>query len=327
MIKKTSAFFFIFLLVCSFIFAEASFFSFSIKPQFGLMNGIVREYVIDPECANTGNKESQLDWDIKNIPVISADADLVFFNHLYASFNFRSAFSKESGVMQDYDWLNSITTGWLKDDPTELTNYSISDNYLDSYYSLSFRLGGSFNLPLKISLIPFIAFEYNYLAMSSYGGYALYKQYDWDPKYFLDDDGNTIKVISYKQDYNAIMFGLKLVSQSLSHMYLSAEYTISPYTMDLVSLDIHDIRHIAFLDKMYGSLMMQSSASLMYKINSYHGIGLSGFLQYIPFTSGADFTCYVDSSGKPKTQYSDTGVEGGSDRFLWQVSLVYQFSL
>ena len=158
-----------FAVLCVFIIAgglfasENSFFSFNITPQIGLMNGIVREYVIDPECTNTGNKESQLDWDIKNIPVISADADFWIFKYFYANLNFRSGFPKASGVMQDYDWLNSITTGWLNDDPTELTNYSISDNQLDSYYSFGLKLGGSINLPLRIKILPFISFVYVFL--------------------------------------------------------------------------------------------------------------------------------------------------------------------
>ena len=320
-------------LLCGFIIAgglfasENSFFSFNITPQIGLMNGTVREYVIDPECTNTGNKESQLDWDIKNIPVISADADFWFFKYFYANLNFRSGFPKASGVMQDYDWLNSITTGWLKDDPTELTNYSISDNQLDSYYSFGLKLGGSINLPLRIKILPFISFEYDYLSMSSYGGYALYKQDNWNVKYFVDSDGNAIKVISYQQEYNAFILGLKVQSEAIPRTYISAEYMISPYTSDITALDIHAIRFIGFLDKMPKSMMMKASAEIMYKINQLHRVGLSAFIHYIPFTSGPDCMAKVNANGKAYTSYQSTGVDGGTDRFLWQLSLVYQFLL
>ena len=326
--KKITSLFAIFLSL--FVFSsemlanENSVFSFNITPQFGFMNGMIREYVIDPECTNTGNKESELDWDIKNIPVISADANLWFWNILYANFNFRAGFPKSSGVMQDYDWLNCFN--WPEDDPTALTNYSISDNQLDSYYSFGSKFGGSINLPLKIKITPFISFEYEYLCMSSYGGYALYKSKNWTKDYFVDSDGNAKKVISYAQEYNAFMLGLSLQSESIPFTFIRAEYMISPYTADIKSLDIHNLRYLGFLDKMYGSLMMKGSAELLARISKNHRAGISGFLQYIPFTKGPDYSVKVNSKSQPITKYVQEPVEGGTDRFLWQISLVYQFA-
>ncbi len=327
--------------LCGFIIAsglfasESSFFSFNITPQIGLMNGSIREYVINPNCKNTDNKESELDWDIKNIPVISAAADFWFFRYCYVNLNFRSGVPKASGVMQDYDWLNSLPeeTGhydWVKDDPTELTCYSISENKLDSYYSFGLKMGGSINLPMYTKIIPFISFEYEYIKMSSYGGWHSYKWDNYEIGYFTDNDGNPYKVISYEQEYNSLMFGISLQSEAIPFILIRSEYMISPDLTSLIALDKHVIskKRVGYLDKMPDALIMKGAVEILAKISRNHRIGFSGFLQYIPFTTGSDSYSYLNNKEQPIYDYVEvTGVEGGTDRFLWQVSLVYQFSL
>ncbi len=301
---------------------EQSLFSFSVSPKIGLMNGTISEFVIDPDCANTNNIESRLDWDIKNIPVISSDFELHLIRFIYTNFNFHAAVPKSSGYMQDYDWLNSLYDEWADDDPTELTNYSISNNRLNSYYSFGFRVGGTIPLPLKIRITPFISYEYEYLDMTGSDGYYSYKDRNWKK---IDLSG---KVISYKQEYNAFLLGLDLQSESIPHTFIDAAFMIAPYTTSLKALDIHHVRSIGFLDDMPDSLMLKGNASLMYSFSKNHKLGLSGYIQYIPCTSGPDYMAYVNSNGQATSSYrkSGDGIEGGTQRLLWEIALVYSFA-
>ncbi|MCR4579924.1 MAG: omptin family outer membrane protease [Treponema sp.] len=295
------------------------FFSMNLTPSFGLMNGMIKEYVVHPECTNTDNIESRLDWEVENIPVISMDADFFLFKYLYANFNFRVGINKSSGYMEDYDWLNFLD--WPEDDPTELTNYSISNNRFESYYSFGARIGGNLNLPFKNRISPFIGFEYEFLYMTGSDGWYTYKSSDWEKKALSGD------VISYKQEYNAFLLGLDIQSESIPRTVIRTSFMLCPYTMNLSSLDLHLSRNVGFLDVMNDSLMYKASAELMYKISEHHRAGLSGYLQYIPFTSGKDYSASVNSSGQLVGSYNLTGVEGASDRFVWQISLIYSFSL
>ena len=104
------AFFTLFvLLITSFTFAQNKIISVDAKANISLLNGSISEYVFDPASHNTDDVLSRLDWDVKNVPSVSASVDLTLFK--YAYFNLGASFgfpSTPSGNMQDYDWLNCI---------------------------------------------------------------------------------------------------------------------------------------------------------------------------------------------------------------------------
>ena len=157
------AFFTLFvLLITSFTFAQNKIISVDAKANISLLNGSISEYAFDSASHNTDDVLSRLDWDVKNVPIVSASVDLTLFK--YAYFNLGAGFgfpSTPSGNMQDYDWLNG----------TELTNYSIHDNFLNSYRNIFVKIGYNFYLPLKITITPFVAYNYEYLGFDSFDGY------------------------------------------------------------------------------------------------------------------------------------------------------------
>ena len=129
------------LLSCSHLFAIADgIINFDIRPEFGILHGSINEYVFEDACKNTDNLESRLDWDVTAIPYIAGAADITILRYIFIGVNGRYGFPITSGNMQDYDWLNSVPppkySSWLQDDPTELTNYSKHNNFLDSYYGI-----------------------------------------------------------------------------------------------------------------------------------------------------------------------------------------------
>ena len=116
------------LVIVNFIFAENKIISVDAKANISLLNGSISEYVFDPASHNTDDVLSRLDWDVKNVPIVSVSVDLTLFK--YAYFNLGAGFgfpSTPSGNMQDYDWLNCIPIknggfGLPKQYGTELTN-------------------------------------------------------------------------------------------------------------------------------------------------------------------------------------------------------------
>ena len=310
------AFFTLFvLLITSFTFAQNKIISVDAKANISLLNGSISEYVFDPASHNTDDVLSRLDWDVKNVPIVSASVDLTLFK--YAYFNLGAGFgfpSTPSGNMQDYDWLNY---------DTELTNYSIHDNFLNSYRNIFVKIGYNFYLPLKITITPFVAYNYEYLGFDGFDGYRKYKKENWQK---IEFSGN---VISYFQETNAFLVGIKLISPVLFNLKIDGEFLISPYTSNINALDKHHIRKTHFMDLMPWSYQLQSSLNLSYSIQKHHKIFVQGFLQYIPVSKGNDYIRETDENGN----YTSTNwtiiksVQGGTSRFLWQISLGYCFSI
>lgn len=305
------------LMIVNFIFAENKIISVDAKANISLLNGSISEYVFDPASHNTDDVLSRLDWDVKNVPIVSVSVDLTLFK--YAYFNLGAGFgfpSTPSGNMQDYDWLNY---------DTELTNYSIHDNFLNSYRNIFVKIGYNFYLPLKITITPFVAYNYEYLGFDGFDGYTEYKQDNWQKK---ECSGS---VVSYFQETNAFLVGIKLISPVLFNLKIDGEFLISPYTSNINALDKHKHpkKRIHYIDLMPWSYQLQSSLNLSYSIQKHHKIFVQGFLQYIPVSKGNDYIRETDENGN----YTSTNwtivknVQGGTSRFLWQISLGYCFSI
>ena len=322
------AFFTLFvLLITSFTFAQNKIISVDAKANISLLNGSISEYVFDPASHNTDDVLSRLDWDVKNVPIVSASVDLTLFK--YAYFNLGAGFgfpSTPSGNMQDYDWLNCIPKnggfGLPKQYGTELTNYSIHDNFLNSYRNIFVKIGYNFYLPLKITITPFVAYNYEYLGFDGFDGYRKYKKENWQK---IEFSGN---VISYFQETNAFLVGIKLISPVLFNLKIDGEFLISPYTSNINALDKHHIRKTHFMDLMPWSYQLQSSLNLSYSIQKHHKIFVQGFLQYIPVSKGNYYSRKTDKNGNyTSTDWTIESSQCGTSRFLWQISLGYCFSI
>ena len=284
------------LVIVNFIFAENKIVSVDAKANISLLNGSISEYVFDPASHTTDDVLSRLDWDVKNVPIVSASVDLTLFK--YAYFNLGAGFgfpSTPSGNMQDYDWLNY---------DTELTNYSIHDNFLNSYRNIFVKIGYNFYLPLKITITPFVAYNYEYLGFDGLDGYWECKMLDFSKK--VEFSGS---VISYFQETNAFLVGIKLISPVLFNLKIDGEFLISPYTSNINTLDKHHLRQTHFLALMPWSYQLQSSLNLSYSIQKHHKIFVQGFLQYIPVSKGNDYFRYTDENGNYNPNLDDESDE------------------
>lgn len=301
-----------------------NYFSFTITPQFDVVSGVIKEYVFDPLCENTDNIESRLDWNLNTIALFSLQADFNILRYISLGLNGSFAVPQRSDFMQDYDWLNSVTTRWQNEDPAELTNFSEHINSLDKYMTFSFNLGGNIYLPADIKLTPYLAYQYEYIRFTGTNGYSKYKADNFEIKSFSG------KVISYEQEFNSFLLGLGVKVDTIPHISLKYTFDISPYLTTLNAIDYHYIRYTAFRDSFSKLLLINSMLTAQYCFTKNHKAGFSGKIQYIPRSQGVTYSKGLDIEGN-LNEDSDwnliSGTYSGTERFIWTLSLNYSFSL
>ena len=300
--------------------------SIKLTGEVNLTNGVINEYVFQEECKNTDHKVSQLDWDVKNIPVFQGKAELNLLKFLHTEICGSVAVPKASGNMQDYDWMNSVPPpgyyNWIYDDPTELTNYSKHDNELIKYMTFSAALGANISLPAKITLTPMAEYYYEFISFDGKNGYQSYKSDNWEEFEF---EG---KVISYKQEMNDFLLGLAVKVETLPMMFFYADFFISPQSLSLTAIDYHYYGK-AFLDQFKNIWQLQAKTAAQYVFNKYHRAGLSTSIQYIPTSYGTNKDRPINEDGTflPNSSWRTTDITSGTGRFLWNIGLNYSFSL
>ena len=318
----------IFLTIYSSIFAlDNNYLSFRITPRFEIVNGSINEFVFNENTNNTDHKESQLDWDIKTISTFGINADFNLVKYINIGLDGSVGIPVKSGNMQDYDWLNFRY--WPQDPHTELTNYSIHDNYLLKYMTFSVSGGGNIKIPANITITPKLAYYYELISLDGRDGYKRYKSNNGIKEDFSG------KVISYLQEMNAFLLGFSVTVETLPQAYFYADFFISPFTTLVNALDYH---YINSETKGYGTLywdncsnifQLQSHIEAQYKFNKNHSAGLSASLFYIPISNGDTRTKTIDSEGNiiSTTWTAPSKNTGGTSRLIWSLGINYSFSL
>lgn len=297
----------------------------SLTENAGVLNGNINEYVyLFGECLNDDGLLSRLDWDVKNIFFYEQKIQMDIAKYIYLGLDIFSAFAKKSGNMQDYDWLNSTTKAWKDDDPTEITNYSIHDNYLKGFNKFNLSLGLNFFLIPKTVLSAFLQYEYACINFSASDGFRTYKSENWD---LIRFEG---KVISYKQIFNAAFIGLSLRTKIIPHILINTDIAISPFLTIIDSYDYHWIRNTVFRDNIINSFALKTSAGIQFNFAKHHNIGLNASLSYLPISIGEDSTKLLDADGNISSNSKEWAVQscfGGTSNFLWSIALSYTFTL
>ena len=304
------------------------YFSFTINHRFEIASGVINEYVFDKACLNTDNKLSQLDWNIKALAVFNLNTDFNILKYGNLSLSCSLAVPQRSDYMQDYDWENSIGDQmghpeWMDDDPTENTSFSEHVNHLDKYINYQVSLGGNIYLPLEIKITPYAAYYYEFIKFSSSQGYGIYKSYDFEVYPF------TGKVISYEQQINTVLFGIKLKADCIPRTSINIDFNISPNLAKLNAIDYHLTRNKAFNDRFNTLTLINSELTALYRFTKNHRAGFSGKIQYIPLKKGDTFEGTTNSEGKiTSNNWTQAGKDsGGTERFIWTFGFNYSFSL
>lgn len=324
--NKVSIFAFIsFLCVLFFqaqMYCEESKLKVSIAPELGFLSGEIVENVWYVNSSENGSKTtltpttrmSRLDWQIENSFNWGFNTDFTFNNKYTFLFSIKNAISQNCGVMEDYDWLNPITRGWLNDPADELTNYSIHTNYMNNYTHINFMIGRIFYLGQNknIGLTPLFGIDIENISMSGISGWYTYKKDNWK-KFYFDDE----KVISYSQSYAAPI------------LLLNADFNFARYfevclglsavwIKELDCIDLHHAKNTYYNDRIENAWNFGAELKFFFKIKERNKIGIKGGINYIPDAYGFTYNSKTDTM-------PDTTSLGGTSRLIWNYSLVYVF--
>ncbi len=129
------------------------------------VRGISNEYVYD---SDTGEKISQLDWEIEDVVMAGGVLSVWFSRKVQLNLGLWAAVTQGNGYMQDWDWDSSLGSGW--------SHWSRSPVDLEDAYILDLNIGYEFDLGRGISLTPLLGFKFDYWEWADHGGEYIYSR-------------------------------------------------------------------------------------------------------------------------------------------------------
>ncbi len=289
----------------------------SISPQFSILDGSIGEYVYEEACTNTAHLESYLDWEVIKVPTFSLEVNAQIKEKFIFVIKPEFGLQKSIGNMQDYDWLNYFN--FPQDDPTELTNYSIHDNFLKNYFNIAFNCGYKINLNKHNSITPFLGFTYNTITMDGSYGYSTYKIYNWEKNYFNG------KVISYKVQSSSLFLGIDYSLQAIPRTTILISCGASPFLSFIDCYDYHWINQqrnkslwgTVYFDDVNFSWQVIGKIKVDFALTDRFKLCAGAQLFYAPIATGNDYSKFIDQNGNiasSKWSTAGAGVWCGTSR-------------
>ena len=248
--KKLLSFVFTTFIFAFSVFAQAYNFKFSLEPLYSFCNGSLYEYVLAwDENSSSYVKMSELDWPLESLSLIGTRATFDW-NYVRLSGQFLGGIPKNSGTMEDYDWLDYTQSGTkiYYTNSQMLTNKSLSQNYLNSAFLADLKVEGKFNPWKNLMVNPYLSLDYSYFSFSASDAYGWYgdTEHTADLGYNVSyDDTNasympkgTLNGIDYEKNTLNIFTGLSLGWKFKNRLLLSAYGAFSPFNY-IQSLDFH----------------------------------------------------------------------------------------
>lgn len=218
----------------------------SFSPFYSLRNGMLYEYVLVTDYAsNFTQKLSELDWPVKNISYAGIQLDTKI-NFVNIHFSFAHGFEKQSGFMEDYDWLDctALNDKYYFINPSLCTNKSINENYLKNANTIDLNLQFDINPVADFHILPFAGFSYNYYDFIGSNGYGWYGDKDHTNKEYnvayYDPEAKFYSLcgIEYKRNIYDFYIGAELNYIFFNKLSLSTSFAVSPF-MQIYSIDFH----------------------------------------------------------------------------------------
>ncbi|MCR5723507.1 MAG: omptin family outer membrane protease [Treponema sp.] len=311
----------------------------SVEPLFGMRYGETDEYVFLKECSYASDKLSELNWEYK--PVWYAGARVNGgWKSLKVSASATVSFPGKTGSMYDSDWLNSQEPGL--EDFQYKTNYTESDCYLTSAWSWGVNGGYAFTPLPFLSITPFTAFDYEYIAFEGKGlsgwygnsinnALAAYTDTENRTYKYIDYDTTTI---DYKRETYIVWLGTEFSftpHERLSfllpaHLTFTIGEQIAPFIYT-VSIDRHyqnSTRGTEYADVCYGYFSAAKLySSLALELSSKLSVSLYGswFFYFNPLR-GNNFSKTIGDDFYSK----QSNVNGGASAWTAEAGLSVKYS-
>ena len=220
---------------------EEEFYKHSLTISIDRVNGKADEIVYDG-----AKKLSHLEWDIKNLKMLSLGLNSQFFEGFGARIKLSTAINNGDGKMFNYDWIGKNYDGNI--DHNNWTHRSISNVKIQK--AQQFDIAGSYNLykdELKFNL----GYKYDRFKWRDYGGSYIYSTTNKDGTEsiaFRDRVGNFNfqRGITYEQNFETPYIGLEYQKELFDkkiYANIFGNYSNLVYAHDT---DIHHQRNLKF---------------------------------------------------------------------------------
>jgi len=281
----------------------------SICPQFGFLYGQAEE-IVYPSSEYKAKKLSQLLWDIKPVYYYGLAMDFSrarpmdkwgFFSNL----SLKNGIPGNSGHMEDRDWQSKVNT--------DLTSYSIHDNFTDNLLLLDLSAGVSFPITRKLLMKTYLTVSYTYFSFYGQYGHGTYaREKGYNSGIFASIDDNPVyysfadweKVIAYTQEWFIIAPGVSLGYYFNTRFYAELVFQISPLVF-CNDLDEHLTRNIQFRDYMRGGIFLEPGFHFSWFAGKRLEFSLGFSWRYINGTKGE--TYIKESSAASFTRQGTAG--------------------
>jgi len=260
-------------------------YSFSLCPQFGLLNGHVEEIVYPTDTK--APLLSLLLWDVKPVFYYGLLMDFspvrpVEKSGFFSELSLKFGIPGRSGVMEDKDWMSKVNT--------DLTNYSKHDNITKEIFLLDFKAGVLFPVFNALLVKTFVNISYMNFRFSGENGHGTYANENQPEKTFSG------KVIGYKQEWFFAAPGVSLGYGYKNYFFAEISFIATPLVL-CTGLDGHIERNIQFKDNMTGGWLLEPG--FRYSMNLTERLGVSWEIswRYIKGTRGPSYNRQPIGSG------------------------------
>jgi omptin len=280
------------------------------------VNGMADEIVYDG-----GKKMSHLEWDIKNLKMLSLGFNSELSDGFGARIKFSNAINGGNGGMVDYDWIGKDPYGNDYDgnkNHASWTDRSISDVKIQK--AQQFDIAGSFNLykdEFKFNL----GYKYDRFKWRDYGISYIYSDNGGFRNYVGNFNGE--RGITYEQTFNTPYIGLEYQKELFDKKIygnIFGNYSNLVYARDT---DIHHQRNLKFDGYFKNGKYYNLGANIFGKVkeNIYLGVGY----EYVYYPENQGYTIIKDLATNESYKNEDSA--GIINKFSKvSISLKYNFT-
>ncbi|OCR24936.1 hypothetical protein AFK24_11875 [Pseudomonas syringae] len=253
----------------------------------GLLNGKSEEKVYD-----SGEKLSQLNWDIKQVPTLHLGLTYHALDWLTLDVRGWTRMSAGNSHMRDYDWLDGDEAGW-----THRSDHP--DTRLKNAWQAEFAATAWALKREDLALGVMAGYQRSQFDWESRGGSYIYSSKDE----YRDRTGEFpagAKAISYQQTYDTPFLGLVGI-YTLQNLTLEGRFKHSQW-VKARDFDTHHMRDLTFAGNHGNTGRMQSMAlGLTYNFNPQFSV-----------KAGVDHQVYAEAKGSTLRK---NAITGDSQRF------------
>ncbi|MGE4545292.1 MAG: omptin family outer membrane protease [Pedobacter sp.] len=252
----------------------------SIRASVEYLWGESNEYVYDTD---TGDKISELDWELENIAMLGGVVSVGLVDWLQLNFGGWAAVTDGSGTMVDKDWTPALSSEW--------DNYSIGPVKLDHGYMVDANMAFPIEITSNLKISPMLGFKFDNWKWHDKGGKYIYSVNGW-----RDEKGTFPDVVGirYEQWFYAPYLGLNMQTNYESFFFNA--YIKGTLWAWSKGKDEHLNRDLLFEDKVYHQAFISAGIEAGYNVSDWCFI-----------TLGFDYQEFMTAKGSTLSTDTETG--------------------